>query len=206
MRRLLTKNRSKANEKGAADGRAAANREQVEIATGRLVLRPFEPADAAAVRRLADNRAVSRTTLNLPHPYPPGTAEKWIAGQRRSWELRSSASYAITLAENGMLLGTITLSWINRTLAELGYWIGEPHWNRGYCSEATRALIEFAFANFEFSKIIAEHLQANPASGRVMQKAGMRHAGSRRKKDRDGNPARMEIYEIRRPAAQPRGE
>ncbi len=179
--------------------------EQAEITTGRLRLRPFEAADADAVRRLAGNDAVSRTTLNIPHPYPPGDAEKWIATHPRNRALRSSACYAITLAENGVLLGSITLTWINRTLAELGYWIGEPHWNKGYCSEAVRALIEFAFEHLEISKIVAEHLPDNPASGRVMQNAGMVRVGSRRKKDRDGNPAELQIYEIRKTVPAARG-
>lgn len=180
--------------------------EQAEIITDRLLLRPFEPDDAAAVRELANNLAVSGTTLNIPFPYPPGTAEKWISTHRRNFELRTSAIYAITLAESAVLLGTITLTWINRTQAELGYWIGEPHWNRGYCSEAVGGLIEFAFEFFEISKIVAEHLRVNPASGRVMQKAGMRRIGSRCKKDRDGNPAQMDIYEIRKAASLARGD
>lgn len=174
--------------------------ESEEITTGRLRLRAFEPGDADAVQVLADNDAVSRTTLNIPHPYPPGAAQKWIATHSRNRELRSSATWAITLAETGALLGSITLTWINRSLAELGYWIGEPHWNKGYCSEAVRALIAFAFERLEISKVIAEHLSINPASGRVMQKAGMRRVGIRRKKDRDGNPAELEVYEIRKSA------
>lgn len=179
--------------------------EQVEITTRRLRLRAFEAADAAAVQVLADSDALSRTTLNIPHPYPPGAAARWIGTHSRNRALRSSAAYAITLAETGTLLGSVTLTWINRTLAELGYWIGEPHWNNGYCSEAVRALIDFAFERLEISKIVAEHLAVNPASGRVMQKAGMIRVGSRRKKDRDGNPAEMEIYEIRRSARSLRG-
>jgi ribosomal-protein-alanine N-acetyltransferase len=185
--------------------RCKAGVEQAEIATGRLRLRPFEPGDADAVRVLADNDAVSRTTLNIPHPYPAGEAEKWIASHARKRELRDSMSYAITRAESGVLLGAVTLTWINRSLAELGYWIGEPHWNNGYCSEAVRALVEFAFERLEISRIVAEHLALNPASGRVMQKAGMLRVGSRRKQDRDGNPADLEIYEIRKSMPAARG-
>ena len=179
---------------------------QAKITTDRLLLRPFEPADADAVHDLANNFAVSGSTLNIPYPYPPGTAEKWIASHRRKLELRSSSTWAITLADSDLLLGAVTLSWINRSLAELGYWIGEPHWDNGYCSEAVNAVIELAFERMEISKIIAEHLRDNPASGRVMQKAGMSRVGSRRKKDRNGDPAQMEIYEIRRsvPALAPR--
>jgi RimJ/RimL family protein N-acetyltransferase len=170
--------------------------EQAEIRSARLLLRPFEPADAEAVRKLADDFAVSRSTLNIPYPYPRGAAERWIASHRRNWELRTSASYAITLAGPDLLLGAVTLTSIHRRLAELGYWTGSAHWNRGYCSEAVGAIIDFAFERLGITKIVAEHLRGNPASGRVMQKVGMRYVGSRRKPDRGGNPAAMEIYEI----------
>lgn len=170
---------------------------QPQIETERLLLRGFTRADAEAVRRLADNFNIARHTLNIPHPYGPGVAENWIAGHARLWQLRTSASWAITSAGEGTLLGTITLTWINRTRAELGYWIGEPYWGNGYCSEAVRALIAFGFERLELKQIIAEHLRGNPASGRVMQKAGMRHTGSRRKPDRDRRQADMEVYEIR---------
>jgi RimJ/RimL family protein N-acetyltransferase len=170
--------------------------EQAEIRSERLLLRPFEPVDAEAVRQLADDYAVSRTLLNLPSPYPRSAAERWIATHRRNWEFRTSASYAIILAGPGVLLGAVTLSWVHRRLGELGYWTGSAYWNRGYCSEAVGAIIDFAFERLGITKIVAEHLRGNPASGRVMQKVGMRYVGSRRKADRGGNPAVMEIYEI----------
>ena len=176
----------------------AAGVEQAEIRSERLLLRRFEPVDAEAVRQLADDYAVSRTLLNLPCPYPRGAAERWIATHRRNWEFRTSASYAITLAGPGSLLGAVTLSWVHRRLAELGYWTGSAYWNRGYCSEAVGAIIGFAFEHLEISKVVAEHQRGNPASGRVMQKAGMRYVGSRCKANRDGNPAEMDIYEIRK--------
>lgn len=173
---------------------------QPELKTDRLLLRAFSLADAADVHRLANNYAVSRTTLNMPYPYQPGTAEKWIGGQRRSWECRDSATFAVTLGESGALLGAVTLTWINRSTAELGYWIGEPYWRNGYCSEAVRAVIEFGFERLGLHKILAEHLRDNPASGKVMLNAGMRHIGSARKKNRDRAPAEMDIYHILKPA------
>ena len=89
------------------------------------------------------------------------------------------------------------MAWINRTRAELGYWVGEPYWGNGYCSEAACALIDFGFEQLELKQIIAEHLRNNPASGRVMRKAGMQHIGSARKPDRERRKTDMEIYEIR---------
>ena len=170
---------------------------QPPLRSGRLLLRRFEPGDAGEVRRLAGNRKVSATTLNIPHPYGAGVAERWIGSHVKRWRLRVSASWAVTLADPQTLAGAITLNWIDRSTAELGYWIGEPYWGRGYCSEAAIAVIEFAFAELGIELILAEHLRANPASGRVMQKAGMRHAGSARRRGRDGARVDMETYQIR---------
>jgi len=172
--------------------------QQPEINTDRLLLRRFSLADAAEVRRLANNYAVAGATLEMPYPYEPGTAENWIGSHRRKWQFRDSAAYAVTLAETDVLLGAVSLTWINRSMAELGYWIGEPYWGNGYCSEAVRALIGFAFEQLDIDRIIAEHWRRNPASGRVMEKAGMRRFGSRFKKDRQRRRAELQIYEIRR--------
>jgi hypothetical protein len=58
---------------------------QPVLTTGRLVLRPFAAADAPEGRRLAGDRRVADTTVNIPHPYEAGMAETWIAGRDEAW-------------------------------------------------------------------------------------------------------------------------
>jgi len=60
---------------------------------------------------------------------------------------------------------------------ELGYWIGKPFWGKGYCTEAARALIVVCFETLELNRVHAHHVDGNPASGRVMEKAGMVYEG-----------------------------
>jgi [ribosomal protein S5]-alanine N-acetyltransferase len=62
----------------------------------------------------------------------------------------------------------------------MGYWIGVPYWGRGYCTEAAGALLAHAFGPLGLHRVHATHLTRNPASGRVMQKLGMRHEGRMR--------------------------
>ena len=64
--------------------------------------------------------------------------------------------------------------------AEVGYWIGKPFWGRGLATAALRLLLQFGFETLQLNRIEAGHFDYNPASGRVMEKAGMRFEGVRR--------------------------
>lgn len=170
--------------------------DQPELKTKRLLLRAFLPVDTHEVNNLAGNINVSKTTLNIPYPYSPEMAESWIETHKPSWEAKTGVVYAITLSESGQLVGAIGLHDIQLSQAELGYWVGEPYWGNGYCTEAVRALIQFSFENLSFNKIVSEHLTSNPASGEVMKKAGMRYIKKIKNYDRHGKLSDIEIYEI----------
>lgn len=155
------------------------------LTTARLVLRPFAAADAPAVQALAGDRAVADTTLHIPHPYPDGAAAAWIATHAAAWAEGTALTYAVTRAvthavagEAGALVGAVGLQITpGQAAAELGYWIAVPAWGRGYATEAAAALCGHAFAALGLHRVEARHLLRNPASGRVMQKLGMRPEG-----------------------------
>jgi RimJ/RimL family protein N-acetyltransferase len=151
------------------------------IETQRLRLRPFEISDAKDVQRLAGDRAVADTTLNIPHPYDDGEAEIWISGHRDLFKKWEHAIFAIALRETGELVGAMGLHLNPRfNRAELGYWIGKPYWNNGYCTEAARRVVQFGFEDLLLNRIHAHHMSRNPASGRVMEHIGMRLEGTMR--------------------------
>jgi ribosomal-protein-alanine N-acetyltransferase len=170
---------------------------QPDLKTERLLLRRFRLDDASEVQRLAGNRNVSKMTLNIPYPYKPGVAEEWISSHQANWDAKARITYAIVKLDSNQLLGTIGLVRIDGSEGELGYWIGEPYWGMGYCTEAARELIHFSFQNLGLEKIVAEHLTSNPASGKVMEKAGMDHVMTTQKFDRERKKANLEVYEIR---------
>ena len=148
------------------------------ISTERLVLRPFRIEDAPQVRELAGAREVYATTENVPHPYEDGMAEAWIASLAAKFESREQVAFAVTLADSGALVGSISLRVKGpHRWAALGYWIGVPYWGRGYATEAAAAMIRYGFDELELHKISAQHMSGNPASGRVMMKNGMRKEG-----------------------------
>lgn len=155
--------------------------EQPTLASPRLVLRPFGPGDAAEVRRLAGDRAVAATTLHVPHPYEPGMAEEWIGRHQPGFARGDIAIFAITDRDTGALMGSIGLTiHAQQQRAELGYWIGTEFWGRGYCTEAARAVLAYAFGPLGLRRVHACHMGSNPASGRVMEKLGMTREGRRR--------------------------
>jgi [ribosomal protein S5]-alanine N-acetyltransferase len=157
-------------------------RNQPTLKTDRLTLRPFEVDDAWHVERLAGKREVADTTLNIPHPYPVGAANAWIATQAFAWEQQTAATFAIIETSTGQLVGAIGLMSIklDHRRAELGYWIAVDQWNKGYATEAGRSILGFGFDTLGLHRIEARHFQRNPASGRVMLKLGMQHEGVER--------------------------
>lgn len=156
--------------------------DQPALLTPRLLLRPFTAADAPAVQRLAGEAVVAEMTLNIPHPYEDGMAEAWIATHRAAWEAGTAVTFAITTL-TGELRGTVSLQITPaHRRGELGYWIGQPYWGEGLATEAVIAVLRFAFDDLALNRVQASHLPRNPASGRVMEKAGMHREGLHRER------------------------
>ena len=154
---------------------------QPTLETERLMLRPFNLDDAKQVQKLAGDKLVASTTMNIPHPYENGMAENWINTHTIKFNEGKGIVFAITLRKSGELVGAISLmNIIESHRAELGYWIGVPYWNRGYCTEAGRAVLRYGFMDLGLNRIHARYLSRNPASGRVLEKIGMFYEGTRK--------------------------
>jgi ribosomal-protein-alanine N-acetyltransferase len=168
------------------------------LETERLMLRPFALSDAPDVQRLAGAREVAATILNVPHPYEDGMAEKWIAGHAKSFEENTALVLAIVIREGDEFCGAISLRIdADHRRAEMGYWLGVPHWGRGYCTEAAQAVVDYGFGLMGLERIHAAHFGSNPASGRVMQKIGMVREGClRRHHWKWGEPVDSVLYGI----------
>jgi ribosomal-protein-alanine N-acetyltransferase len=171
------------------------------LETERLLLRPFTMADAPEVQRLAGDRDIASTTFYIPHPYEDGMAEEWITAYQKRFDRGEQVRFAITNRKGRHLIGAIDLWAINEQheRAEIGYWIGKPYWNQGYCTEAADAVIKYGFEILRLNRIYATHINRNPASGRVMQKIGMKHEGHLRQHAKKwGNYEDIETYGILR--------
>jgi RimJ/RimL family protein N-acetyltransferase len=144
------------------------------LRTERLVMRPPNEGDVPALAQLADNRAIAEMVARMPHPYGEAEARAFVAmaGDRN----RSGAIYALTLAGTDILVGCAGLSATERGL-ELGYWVGEPYWNKGYATEAAHALVDLAFRATDIGVLHVACRVINPASRRVVHKCGFQYAG-----------------------------
>lgn len=142
------------------------------LTSNRIILRPYELSDANTVQRLAGDKIIAEMTANIPHPYLDGMAEDWISKHDQWFKDREAIVLAIELADSGSHIGTISITQINETSGNLGYWIGVPYWGNGFCTEAVSLLVEYGFSEFSLELIYARHLPQNPASGKVMIKNG----------------------------------
>jgi RimJ/RimL family protein N-acetyltransferase len=150
------------------------------VFTERLVLRPFEPTDAAVVETLAGEADVARTT-NLPHPYPPGGAVAWIAAGQEAAAHGQRYPFAVVRSLDRQLVGCMTLLVdLEHRRGELAYWMGRPYWGQGYATEAGARVVAYAFEELQLNRVTAHAMRRNRASTRVMEKLGMVHEGTLR--------------------------
>ncbi len=158
---------------------------RLTISTPRLLLRPPEASDAAAIARCVGDLAVARMASSIPHPYPVEIADGWIEFAR-AWIRRGSAySFVIELwDESGLSRGVVGgASLFKRGDApdwEVGYHVAESARGHGIATEALLGLIDWARAEFDPPRLVAGYFEDNPASGRVLQKAGFRPTGTRK--------------------------
>lgn len=178
----------------APSAAAAPSSVPATLRTARLLLRPFQPDDAAAVERGLAAREVAEQTLTIPHPYPPGSAATWIGRHAEWYAAGKQAIWAIVHAD--MLVGAIGLNIVAaHRRAEAGYWIAKDAWGQGIATEALQAVLAHGFDGLGLHRIEAMHYVENPASGRVMQKAGMQREGRLRDVvHRDGVPRTNDLY------------
>jgi RimJ/RimL family protein N-acetyltransferase len=130
--------------------------------------------------RLGDNPRVWRNLRDsFPNPYTRPAAKAWL---RDVIEMSPTCHFAITV--DGQVAGGMGLHLqedIHRRSAELGYWLGEPFWGRGLMTQAVAAFTDRAFEAFKLERVYAVVLEWNPASARVLEKAGFVLEGRLRK-------------------------
>lgn len=142
------------------------------IETERLILSKLEDKDIPFIVEYLQHRIYSDLTSNIPYPYTESDARFWLRMSKDAFENNTGYTFGIRNKE-GHIIGAIGLHDREDDKAELGYWLGIPYWNKGYVTEAAKAIVDFGFNELGFHKIFATHFIHNPASGRIMEKIGM---------------------------------
>ena len=164
------------------------------IETRRLMLRAPVPGDTSRLAALANDPDVARMTLRMPHPYSLEDADAFVtqvAGQHPA----RARTFLIAHEDHGPV-GVIGLFEDADPAPEVGYWIGRPYWGRGYATEALEGALVWAAKRWKRRALMAGHFADNPASGRVLEKAGFLYTGEVRKgfsraRDADTETRRM---------------
>jgi ribosomal-protein-alanine N-acetyltransferase len=143
----------------------------------RITLRPFTMDDAPAVYDYLATPEIASTT-HVPYPYPAGAAERWIATHRTDADSGAALTWAITVEDGRKVIGAVALHLTpTHARGEIGYWLGVPHWNQGFTTEAARLIVSYGVEALDLHRIQATCLPHNVGSSRVMEKAGLTFEG-----------------------------
>ncbi len=144
-----------------------------KIHTDRLFLRKLTPSDAQDFfTHLVNDKRVLRYTA-WPYHTTVSQTEKMLISWSESY--KKSAFYNWGIEFDGKIIGNITVYRIYEDVCtlEIGYCLGYDYWNRGFATEAAKAVIDFLFTEINAKKIIVSFASANASSGRVAEKCGM---------------------------------
>ena len=148
------------------------------LETRDLILRRPRMKDAADIYSYSSDEEVARYVLWEPHRSVAETRSGLRELIRRA-RAGYPSSWVITLKESGRVIGTIGFVWYSaeNCSAEIGYSLSRVFWNRGYATQALKAVSDEVFRALPLNRLEAQHDLRNPASGRVMQKCGFRREG-----------------------------
>ena len=155
------------------DGRPAGEFGWPRLTDGRLVVRPYEPDDAAAEQSLCDQPEMAQWLHLVPAPYSLADAEEFIADSRRRLLAGDRARMAITDAASGELLGSVSLDLFpDRQAAEIGYLVGRESRRRGIALAAVRLVVEWAFETLGVERLEILTYPGNAASQALAVRLG----------------------------------
>jgi len=148
-----------------------------QIKTSRLLLRKLRSTDVECYyKRLGGSEEVTRYMLWQPHQSPQESRES-IEKILSRYQEKTCYCWAITRLEDDSVIGRIDLLRFDEQdkSCSFAYMLGKEFWNCGFGTEALKAVFSFAFEKLEIQRIVADHMRENIASGKVMEKAGMRY-------------------------------
>jgi RimJ/RimL family protein N-acetyltransferase len=147
----------------------------LEIRTERLRLRAPRFEDAPTIARLAADYAIASMTTRMPYPYGEADARAFIA-HSRAQDRSLDNSFVIEHRDAGPI-GALGFHRGGAAPLEMGYWIGRPHWRKGYATEAVLGALGWAGSDWRRKVVMSGHFIDNEPSAHVLIKAGFLYTG-----------------------------
>lgn len=144
-----------------------------KMESNRLILRPFSMDDIEDIYEYAKDDKVTQFLTWESHTDISET-------QRvvKEFYMNTVGIYAIELKSEKKCIGCIDLRLdIQNDKASFGYVMNQSYWNKGYMSEALSEILKLAFLELSLNRVESTYYMANKASGRVMQKCGLKYEG-----------------------------
>src|SRR5271157_3585582 len=143
------------------------------LETARLWLRWPRASDAAALHRFCSLWEVARTTARIPHPYPPGSAERFIYAAREGNAPGRDLTLVMTLSKGKReAIGSISLESRGLDRLTLGFVLEPEVWGKGLATEAASVMVDTGFTLTPAVEILASAAVDTLASRRVLEKCG----------------------------------
>lgn len=148
------------------------------LSTERLILCRICEDFAADMYEYSSDPDVTKYLTWSPHSSLRET-ERFISVLQKKYKDGSFNDWGLVYKENGKFIGTCGYTCFNysENTAEVGYVLSKNYWGQGLAAEALKAVMRFGFDTFNLDGYIAKHMEGNDASGRVMQKCGMKLDG-----------------------------
>ncbi len=141
-----------------------------------ISIRCIDRGDLNDVARLANNYTIAQMTANLPFPYTLAHAVTWF-----DYVEATENEHVFAIIGNGKFMGVVGLVHEpEHERAELGYWLGEPYWNKRVMTTAAGLAVGYAFTLLDIQKIYSRCFKPNAASARVLEKNGFQLEGTLR--------------------------
>jgi RimJ/RimL family protein N-acetyltransferase len=162
------------------------------LETARVWLRWPRASDAPTMQKYCGMWEVARYTARIPHPYPPGSAERFVYAAREGNASGRDLTLVMTPRKGRReVFGSISLETRGSDRLTLGFALAPSAWGKGFATEAAAAMVDAGFALTPAVEIFASVRVENPASRRVLEKCGFTLAGT----GLQGAPARGGMVE-----------
>ena len=143
----------------------------MELIEGPVRLRALRYSDRENLAELANNINIWNTLRDMfPHPYTIKDAENFVDMVKQQ---EPQVTFAIEYEFKFVgVIGIIPQPDVYRKSAEIGYWIGEPYWNRGIATTALKLATKYAFKDLKLVRLFAGVFEGNDGSRKVLEKSG----------------------------------